>query len=281
VSADGIIKVGENTFKVADLTQAASEVDGLRTYRQNASLLIQGFEGPPTPQQEAAVREVMRAEQYEEGIIEEYIAAMHQTEQTPQTPEQTPTTQTTEPLDPFGTRIQPLEQRLEATETELRSERAARMARSLEESVHRTVDTNEPLTLLFKRMTELQGEAGSQARLEQAREDVHREVMAALRRRHSAGQRVDDDVFDAEAQNAAKLVAERYRAVIGDPNKLGRAPETVPGEDQLRNRKPVNLGEVGWKGEDAGGSISKARQVTESVLLDLVDGIDEGGRSRA
>lgn len=42
-----------------------------------------------------------------------------------------------------------------------------------------------------------------------------------------------------EAVKAAKAVYGKYRTIVGDPSRIGRAPETGAGEDYIQNTKPV------------------------------------------
>jgi hypothetical protein len=79
-------------------------------------------------------------------------------------------------------------------------------------------------------------------------------------------QRVEFSWFDDEAEKAVKPTIEFLRTVIGDPNKLGRTPETdVEGIGAILNKKPVAAPKFDPQ-KDAGDIESEQKAFTEDAL---------------
>ena len=64
---------------------------------------------------------------------------------------------------------------------------------------------------------------------------------------------------------AAAAVNARYRRLVGDPSRLGRAPETSAGQDRFVNSKPVDA-PVHKKGL----SFSDAQSQVQSWAADML-----------
>jgi len=299
ITRESTITVDGKEVNVGELMDSQAKTDELQNYRQHASVLIRGFEGTPTDEQIQSVRHVMGAEGYEEETINDYVASLHGREAAPQQQQQEPAqtegtftsnenthvtnlpTSSDPNLQAMYDRVQKLEQQNAEADQRLTETRAERLQEQLERAVTGALDNEEAVQVLLKQMDRLQGLEGSQARRDRLKEDIDREVMSALRARHNANQRVDADQFPGDASKATKLVVDRLRAVIGDPDVLQRAPETAPGEMTLRPSEPVDFSKVKWEpGDDAARSQDKARQLTIAALSEIASDVDQGGTSR-
>jgi hypothetical protein len=130
----------------------------------------------------------------------------------------------------------------------------------------------------FLRLAEGTDEEGSTGKVEREkfyRGEVARETEARIRRRIAAGGRFSVDWFHEEAPKAAATVAARYRTALGNPDRLGRVPETDSGEDVLVPREPLKDPEYA-RGDGFGEVRAKARKHTEAAFLEMLAGTGTG-----
>jgi hypothetical protein len=278
IGLDAEVEVDGTRVKVRDLIQDRERAEALEAYRKHASNLMSG-DGEFGDDKEQSLRFVMTAEGWDPESIDEHIQTLRSQ---PVEPEPTNT-----PKDPparerdreSGGAAYELEQRIQQLEAQLKEasqqsyeaqervgeQKVAQMRRDMEEAVERTLDSHPDVTVLLGRMKELNGAEGHETRLKAFRDEIHRQAMDLMKARKASGQRFDDSWFAEETEKAAKMVAMRYRTVIGDPNKLMRAPETVSGEDTLVRREAPKPPQ--WQpGDDGPKVLDKAREYTKQTL---------------
>jgi len=162
--------------------------------------------------------------------------------------------------------------RMRAEMDELRNQTSDNTTRHLQglldKAVDMSFDTNEDVKGLIGLSKKLHGDEGQDGRTKILKDMVQEETMRLLQRRKDAGGRFDPEWFAQESSKAASEVAQRYRAVIGDPDKLGRSPETGTGDNLFQRVEQPE--DPKWEaGDQPGDGMAKARTFAEQTLLHL------------
>jgi len=105
-------------------------------------------------------------------------------------------------------------------------------------------------------------------------------MMQSLRDRRAAGENFNPAWFSEEAGKASQTVYDKFRSVIGDPDKIQRSPETATDSDSLFNKPPVET-PVYEKGDSMGDINVKTREWTLDHLLRGAKEGAAGGESKA
>lgn len=276
VNLDQKVTVGGETYTAAQMAETMRENQNLRGYQEAASNLMRNQSEEMTTDREADLRYVMTYEGYTPEQIEEYVGNMKAPgqgmtpEQQPQQPEQS------QAEDP---RVDHLNQRLQQVEEREKQLRLEALQTKLTNAVD-SVTGQDSLSSISNAFKRVHGDEGHADRMKVISEDVQRETLSQLRKVRSAGGDIDDGTIRTASETAAKSVADRYRTVIGDPDKLGRAPETASGQTQFYQKKPVELPKF-EPGKDSTGTVyDKARKFAEDSLLDIAADVSTGGNSK-
>lgn len=268
-SGDGGRGTGAPTAEQVSLTRAeydkisaaakerdalAAERDALRTDWTHAERLLKPTDNP----QETAdsVRHVMKKAGYTPAQIEAYVDAMtgkkpaEDGRGTQRPGGRKPAAESDgegDPDAPSETAV--LTQRLDTTEKQLAELERRRLESLLGTSVTTHLDTNKDLGTLIEAFVRADPETledpAKQAERRRAvrstfSEEINRQIRDGLRQRHAQTRGGWDDGWVVEeAMKAAKAVYGKYRGLVGDPSRLGRAPETDYDGDRFVNLKPV------------------------------------------
>jgi hypothetical protein len=274
---------GTNTT-VGALLEQAKEVEGLRQYKEHASRLMAG-DAVPLEQREESVRFVMSEAGYEPSQIDEYWSTAQEAMREGDddmadatgTGEQT-TPPATEPAAAPAPVAPEVQARLDALEARLSESSVDQLKVRLDAAVDGSLDSNAGMKVLLGKSTEFGGEEPEARTV--LKDELSRQTLEFLRARKARGERFDPGWFAEEANRAAEAVFRRYRTVIGDPDKLRRAPETAAGEDNLAERKPVPVPEL-ERQDGPAEARHKALTWTTDVLERLARDAATGGASRA
>ena len=282
LNLDSKISVDGQEVTVNQLLQSRKENEYLMEYQKHASKLMRA-DGVSAEDREQSVRWVMTAEGYNPEQIEEYVGLMSQMQQQPEqpSPEQPAAEQQQQPENQHDdTRAREMEERMAQQEQALRQQQVAQMRRNLDSAVEQTMGSSEQISSLVDAAKRLGGDDNATSSRAALRADLERETVTELKRMRASGVNVDDRSFAEAANKAAEMVANRYRAVIGDPNLVRRAPETDSGQDTFVSNKPIETPEF-QKGKDTFITAQdKVRKFTEDSLNKLATEIDSGGKSR-
>jgi DNA-directed RNA polymerase subunit F len=273
VNLDQKVTVDGQTYSVSEMAEKLQENKALQDYQQAASNLMKNQTEELTTQRESDLRYVMSYEGYTTEQIEQYV---DQLKSAGQPMEQQPTQPEQPQEDP---RVNELNQRLSQVEERERQLRLEALQSKLDNAVS-SVTSQDSLSAISNAFKRVHGDEGHSERMKVIGEDVQRETLSQLRKVRSAGGEIDDSTIRTASETAAKSVAERYRTVIGDPDKLGRAPETASGQTQFYQKKPVELPKF-EPGKDTTGTVyDKARKFAEDSLLDIAADVSTGGNSK-
>lgn len=272
VNVDQKFTIDGKTFTAEQIAAQMREAENLREYQAAASKLMRNQEESLSPERESDLRYVMAYEGYQPEQIEEYVSGLKGQQQMDPNPQLQPEPQ----QDP---RVDEMNQRLAEVESRERQLRLEALQGKLGNAVSEAAN-NESLTSIGNAFKRIHGDEGHDKRMEVIKEDVQKEILSSLRRVKSAGGSIDDSTFKSASENAAKVVADRYRTVIGDPDKLGRAPETASGQDMFFKKKPIEIPQF-KPGKDTTASVyEKAKTFAEDTLLDIAADISTGGNTK-
>ena len=137
------------------------------------------------------------------------------------------------------------------------------------------LDMDSDARTMLSKLEEINGkEASSSARAAFER-DIRQQTLENLKNRRQAAGTFEEAWVSEEAAKATKEVLAKYRSVIGDPNRLGRAPETDSGASAFLNQKPVPAPR--WKSGISTGDMETAIDAfNKDALSRLAAGLDTG-----
>ena len=280
---DSTIKVDGEEVSVRELINSRDEMAQLKEYNENARLLVSPNAGN-TESRENAIRYLMTQEGYSSGDIEEYITWTNQTAEEVNQPEQPqyeqpqyeqpqPDAATQQYYEEQMLRMQEQE-RARLTELEERQSRISSemMKKEMDETLKQTFANSDE-------MKKLMGVGDNSNRESVLHKEVESAMIEGLKRRRQAGENFNKNWFAEEAGKAAKFVYDKFSSVIGDPDKIQRAPETAT-EDSLFNKPPVDPPKY-EKGDSMGDINVKTRDWTLDTLLRGAREGAAGGESKA
>jgi len=283
IDLDSTVKVDGEEISVRDLLTSRDEVTKLKEYNEHAKTLISS--GQHNDQdREASVRYLMSQEGYTPEEINEYVNWSQNVEtDEPAEPvyeEPTPAPQQEVPYEEdhyqqYQQEIAMREQEQQRmSEIEDRQHRlgADMMKKELSTAIESTFSTNEHIQKLMGL------ESGGENRQQILKNEIENATLDGLRKRRAGGESYNPSWFVEEASKAAQLVYDKFRSVIGDPDKIQRSPETATDSDSLFNKPPVEPPKY-EKGDDMGDINVKAREYTLDHLLRGAQ--DDGGESKA
>ncbi|HIJ11102.1 TPA: hypothetical protein HA278_03525, partial [Candidatus Woesearchaeota archaeon] len=239
---------------------------------------------------EQAVRYLMSKEGYTPEDIEEYISWTNESvEDVQQTYQQEyeqyqGVPQETSQQDPAVVQYYEEQARMQEQERQRLTEVEDRQSRISSEMMKKEMDS--ALTQAFssdeniKKLLSIQEGENTSNREETLQKEVESAMIEGLRSRRQAGENFSKNWFVEEAGKATKLVYDKFRSVIGDPDKIQRSPETATNSDSLFNKPPVDPPKY-EKGDSMGDINVKARDWTLDTLLRGAQDGASGGKSKA
>lgn len=273
LNLDSKVTFDGKEVSVGELIQQNQRIGDLEEYQENASRLMTN--DTPVPERENAMRYMMSKQGYSSDQIEQHIITTREMT-SDMNQEQQPT-----PNSPNETEQAFARERARLADMESRQSRMGvdMLRRDLESAVSDTMGNNTKMQTLLRRSKELVGDEGYDQRVESIQEEVRRTTMNNLQSRKSRGETFDNSWFIQETNKAADAVYERIRSVIGDPDKIQRAPETASETDSFVNNPPVPLPTF-EKGDNMGSATTKSHDWTSDTLSRLALDVSQGGESK-
>jgi hypothetical protein len=137
------------------------------------------------------------------------------------------------------------------------------------------LDLNQDARTMLGKLEEINGKEASSAARAAFERDIRQQTLENLKNRRAAAGTFEEAWISEESARATQEVLAKYRSVIGDPNRLGRAPETAVGESILSS-KPIQAPR--WKPGVSAGDIESALDAfNKDALARLAAGTDAGG----
>lgn len=240
VPAEELVRLRTQAEKAGRLAEDVAELQ--RTWQHTQNLLRSGVDPGVL---EESIRHVMSRAGHSQGDIDDYVRSLRSGGQESGTVD--------ENIEPKGgskgeelegDEVGGLRKEIEALQQQMVRQKQDALVRELNASVERALDTTEGFGTLLDRASQVDGKDDKDASANRRRlvlDDIRRETTDLLRQRRAKnGGNWSDAWIPEEANRAAVAVLKKFRAVaIGDPSRLGRAPETEAGEDVWTTRKPV------------------------------------------
>jgi len=276
---DAKVKVGGKELTIKDIIAAKEAAEAKSSeydqYKTATETLLQG-DSVDAAKRSESLRHVLSKAGYAPEDIEEYVKSLDPGTSKPADNEGEKKVETTKTAPDAATAAE-----LKQLREEMDRHRVQSLKKALHASAAEVLDSHPNMSLLFKALKDLRGEEGLAEAKNRIAEEIQRETINRLKIRSSTtGRRVEEDWLAEESQGAAEAVYKGYLSVIGDPNKLKRAPETVTGQDVLLRSKPIPTPTYEKGKDDMGTTTTKVREWNTDVLsrLALEDG--EGGEGK-
>lgn len=275
VDVNARVEVGGKEVPIADLMSAYGKVSELENYKRAASAVMKGDQVPDTDR-ENAMRYLMQSEGYTPSQIEEYIQESKQV--------YTQTVEAEKMINEEPTPNQPVVDeaargQLDALQKQNSQMMVDMLKTNLSTSMEKTMSQNQSIQTLINKSRQLNGEEDLGNRVNSIRDEVQRMALENMRQRRSRGEKFDKAWFDEETNKAADTVYQRIRSVIGDPDKIQRAPETASDVESFM-KKPAVPAPNFEIGDRVGDVHSKAHDFTVDQLSRLAGDLAQGGESR-
>ncbi len=172
------------------------------------------------------------------------------------------------------------QQQAQRAQEELQRMKAEQLNNKLTTQVMMGLELNQGARTMLGKLEEINGKealSGARAAIER---DIRQQTLDNLRARRTQAGVFEEAWISEESAKATEQVLAKYRSVIGDPNRLGRAPETDSGAGSIFNRPAVPAPR--WKpGVTAGDMESALDAFNKDALSRLAAGLDSGSDTRA
>lgn len=271
LNLDSKVTFDGKEVSVGDLINQNRKISELEEYKTKASALMSGEVSQE--ERENAMRYILGQQGYSSNQIETYISSTK--EMANQMTEETPSQQ------PNPTEEMLAQERARIAEMEARQSRMGvdMLRRDMDSALESTMQNNPKINALLQKSKDLVGEEGYEKRVMNIQEQIRQATMANLQSRKSRGERFDSSWFNQETDNAANAVYERIRSVIGDPDKIQRAPETASDVESFISKPPV-AAPTYERGDNMGSATDKSHDFTVDALSRLAADLGMGGESR-
>lgn len=265
-----------------ELAKAREEMGQLSKFRE-AALTVMRQDVPADMKTEAA-RQLLRDSGFPEDEIDRQVGAWAQGGQEeyemvdenedPELQAQSEEDDDAD-VDLVAQSILDAQNRAAVAEEEVRRIKAERLGTHMNDQITGAIDSVDDGRTLLGKLRELNGDEAAKNARAAIERDIRQTTLDMLRSRRDAAGTFNEAWVAEEARRATESVIAKYRSVIGDPNKLGRAPETASGSDYFTSRKPVPAPK--WSpGMRTGDMDSALQNYNTDVLSRLAAGLDNG-----
>lgn len=290
VDMDTRVRAGGQEIPVADLLKAKEELEYLKqdysklvSFR-DATAKVMRPDVDPTVKEQAA-RQLLIDMGYRGNEVDRYVQDWMANQQGD--------TMATEPTDnnvggddddrsaeQVAEAIMAAQRQAAAAQEELQRMKAEQLNNRLNAQVMLGVETNQAARTMFDKLGEINGKDALVSARAAIEKDIRQQTLENLRSRRTAAGVFEEAWISEESARATEQVLAKYRSVIGDPNRLGRAPETDSGASAILNRPAVPAPR--WKPGVSNGDIEAALDAyNKDALSRLIAEIDTGSDSRA
>jgi len=260
---------------VSELMSAYGKVSELETYKQAASAVMKGDQ-IPTQDRESAMRYLLHQEGYTPSQIEDYISDANEVYTAPEETQQPMTQEENQAPPPVDSQAR---EQLDALQQQNNQMMVDMLKNNLSSAMEKTMSQNDKIQMLIKKSEQLNGSEDIGTRVSSIRDEVQRMALENMRQRRTRGEKFDKAWFDEETSKAADTVYQRIRSVIGDPDKIQRAPETASSAEQFINKPPVADPKFA-AGDNMGTVTDKSHDYTVDVLSRLSADLSLGGENK-
>ena len=285
---DSTIRVGGQDVSIKELVDARENLEYLRqdysklvSFRDATSKVMRPDVDPQVKEQ--AARQLLVDMGYQGQEVDNYVNDWMQSQQgatnVNENVDTTPESDDDGSAEQVANAIMQAQQEAQSAREQLDRMRAEQLNGRMNSQIVVGLDLNKDARTMLSKLEEINGkEAVANARSAFER-DIRQQAMDNLKARRAAAGTFEEAWVTEEAARATDQVLAKYRSVIGDPNRLGRAPETDSSASAFANRKPVSA--PTWKPGVSSGDIETALDAyNKDALTRLAAGLDTGSDGR-
>ena len=283
INLDRTVRVGGEDIPVSELVQAREDLEFMRNdysklvqFRDATSKVMRQDIDPGVKEQ--AAREVLTGMGYKGDQIDEYVSEWMQSQQQEQQGNQGMSNNNSaedSSAEQVANAIIKAQNQAEQTSQEMNRMRAEQLNSRMNAQIMMGLDYNKEATTMLNKLEEINGKEASSSAKAAFERDIREQSLNNLRARRSAAGTFEEAWVSEETARATDQVLAKYRSVIGDPNKLGRAPETDSSVNAIFSRPAVQAPR--WKpGTRPGDTETALDAYNKDALTRLAAGEDVG-----
>ncbi|MEY5144923.1 MAG: hypothetical protein RL745_290 [Actinomycetota bacterium] len=289
VDMDARVRAGGNEIPVADLLKAKEELEYLKqdysklvSFRDATAKVMRPDVDPGVKEQ--AARQLLLDMGYRGNEVEQYVQDWMSSQQGGN--------MTDEPTDNVGgddndksaeqvaEAIMAAQRQAQQAQEELQRMKAEQLNSRLNAQIVMGLEGNQGARTMLNKLKEINGKDALTSARAAIERDIRQQTLDNLRSRRTAAGVFEEAWISEESARATEQVLAKYRSVIGDPNRLGRAPETDSGASAILNRPAVQAPR--WKPGSNNGDIESALDAfNKDALSRLAAELDSGSDTRA
>jgi len=283
---DATVRVGGQDVPIRELVEAKESLEYLRQDYSKLAAFRDATTKVMRPDvdvgvKEQAARQLLADMGYRGEEVEQYVSEWMQAQQGQGDEMDNDQTNQNAGDDDDGSAEQVAEAIMRAqdearrTTEQLNRMRAEQLNSRMNTQIMMGLDLNQDARTMLGKLEEINGKEASSAARAAFERDIRQQTLENLKNRRAAAGTFEEAWISEESARATNEVLAKYRSVIGDPNRLGRAPETAVGESILSS-KPIQAPR--WKPGVSAGDIESALDAfNKDALARLAAGTDAGG----
>ena len=281
------VRVGGEDVPVSELVKAREDLEFMRNdysklvqFRDATSKVMR--QDIDSNVREQAAREVLIGMGYKGNQVEEYVSEWMQSQQEEQQGNQVMSKDENVSEDnsaeQVANAIMQAQNQAEETSQEMNRMKAEQLNSRMNAQIMMGLDYNKEAITMLSKLEEINGKEASFAAKTAFERDIREQSLNNLRARRSAAGTFEEAWVSEETAKATDQVLAKYRSVIGDPNKLGRAPETDSSVNAIFSRPAVQAPR--WKPGTRPGDTETALDAYNKDALSRLAAGEDVGRDR-
>lgn len=286
IDLDRTVRVGGEDIPVSELVKAREDLEFMRNdysklvqFRDATSKVMRPDIDPGVKEQ--AARELLIGMGYKgddvQNYVSEWMESQNQEQGTTRMSKNENKNDETS-AEEVANAILQAQQQSEQTSQELNRMKAEQLNSRMNTQIMMGLDYNKEATTMLNKLEEINGKEASFAAKMAFERDIREQSLNNLRARRSAAGTFEEAWVSEETAKATDQVLAKYRSVIGDPNKLGRAPETDSSANAIFSRPPVQAPR--WKSGMRPGEAETALDAYNKDALSRLAAGEDVGRDR-
>jgi len=286
IDLDRTVRVGGEDIPVSELVKAREDLEFMRNdysklvqFRDATSKVMRPDIDPGVKEQ--AARELLIGMGYKgddvQNYVSEWMESQNQEQGTTRMSKNEDKNDETS-AEEVANAILQAQQQSEQTSQELNRMKAEQLNSRMNTQIMMGLDYNKDAITMLGKLEEINGKEASFAAKMAFERDIREQSLNNLRARRSAAGTFEEAWVSEETARATDQVLAKYRSVIGDPNKLGRAPETDSSVNAIFSRPAVQAPR--WKPGMKPGDAETALDAYNKDALGRLAAGEDVGRDR-
>ena len=286
INLDRTVRVGGEDIPVSELVKAREDLEFMRNdysklvqFRDATSKVMRPDIDPGVKEQ--AARELLVGMGYKgddvDNYVSEWMESQNQEQGTTRMSKNEDNNDETS-AEEVANAILQAQQQSEQTSQELNRMKAEQLNSRMNTQIMMGLDYNKDAITMLSKLEEINGKEASFAAKMAFERDIREQSLNNLRARRSAAGTFEEAWVSEETAKATDQVLAKYRSVIGDPNKLGRAPETDSSTNAIFSRPALQAPR--WKPGTRPGDTETALDAYNKDALSRLAAGEDVGRDR-